>query len=252
MLQERGDTDPRVLGGEHLLEQVLFESESGVERALQPAVDRQLGQALGDHGATGQLGRQHQRPGVQLVGPHHLVDQPDAQRLVGGDLAAREHELLGLGGADEARQSLRAAAAGDDPEQDLRLAQLGSLRGNPQVARQRQLAPTAQGEPGDGRDHAPGDRRHGVERPPEAATHRPGLGRATELGDVGAGGEDAVAPGDDDGSRRVAGQVPGRRLELSQQLTGQRIHLGIVERDKCDAVVATLDVDERGVGGHGP
>ena len=38
----------------------------------QALVDRPLGEALGHHGARGQLGRQRQRPVVQLVGGHHL------------------------------------------------------------------------------------------------------------------------------------------------------------------------------------
>jgi hypothetical protein len=48
VLEERRDADAGVLGREHLGEQILFQSEAGVERPLQPAVDRSLGQPLRD------------------------------------------------------------------------------------------------------------------------------------------------------------------------------------------------------------
>src|SRR3712207_8464167 len=49
-----------------------------------------------------------------------LVDQADAQRFLRLDLPPGEDELLGPGGPDEPGQALRGAAAGDDPQQDLR------------------------------------------------------------------------------------------------------------------------------------
>src|SRR5262245_25482325 len=87
VLEERRDADAGVLGREHLGEQVLLQGEAGVERPLQPAVDRTLGQPLRNHRTSGQLPRKSHRPCVQLVGRHHLVDKSDTQRLVGGDLA---------------------------------------------------------------------------------------------------------------------------------------------------------------------
>ena len=44
-----------------------------------------------------------------------------------------------------------------------------------------------------------------------------GLVRALELGDVGAGGEDALPAGDDDGARRIGCQRLGGLLQLGEQ-----------------------------------
>ena len=82
----------------------------------------------------------------------HPVHEPESQRLLGVDSPAGEHELHRALLADDARQTLRAAAAGDDPERDLGLAELGRLGGDDHVAQQRQLAPAAEREPRDGRD----------------------------------------------------------------------------------------------------
>ena len=132
------------------------------------AVDGTLDQRLGLQRASRNLGGQCERPLVQRLGRHHLVGQADAQRLVGLHLAAGDHHLLGPAGPDQSRQALRAAAAGDDPEQDLRLAEHRPLAGDAVVARQRQLAPAAEGVAADGGDHEPGIVGDGVERGVEA------------------------------------------------------------------------------------
>ena len=69
-------------------------SDPGGQRAPQPLVDGPLGQAVGHHHAPGQLGGRGE-PVVQLVVGHHLVDQADAQRLVGPHLAAGQDQILG-------------------------------------------------------------------------------------------------------------------------------------------------------------
>ena len=78
------------------------------------------------------------------------------QRLLGLDLTPGEHQLLGPGRPDQAGQPLRAAAAGDDAEQDLGLTEHGPLRRDPVVAGQRQLAAAAERVAGHGGDHHPG------------------------------------------------------------------------------------------------
>ena len=141
---------------------------------------------------------------------------------------------------DEPRQALRAAAAGDDAEQDLRLAEHGPLAGDAVVARQRQLAPAAERVAADRGDDEPRDRGDGVERGVEAGGDRLGLARPAELADVGAGREDPLATGDHDGAGRVGGQVVGRRAQLGEQLLRQRVHLRVVQRDDGNAVVTSL------------
>ena len=75
---------------------------------------------------------------------------------------------MALLGADQPRQPLRAATAGDDPEQDLRLTEHGPLAGDAVVARQRQLASSAEGVAADRGDDEPRDLGDGIERGVEA------------------------------------------------------------------------------------
>ena len=56
------------------------------------------------------------------------LTMPELVRLGGADAAPGEHQLHRALLAHHAREPLRAAAAGDDPEQDLRLAELGRSR----------------------------------------------------------------------------------------------------------------------------
>ena len=69
----------------------------------------------------------------------HRVDEPRLARLVGVDPAPGEDQLHRPLLAEHARQPLGAAAAGDDPERDLGLAELGRLGGDDQVAGEREL-----------------------------------------------------------------------------------------------------------------
>ena len=89
-----------------------------------------------------------------------------------------------------------AAAARHDAEEDLRLPEHGPLAGDAVVARQRQLAATAEGIAADGGDHEPVEGGDGVVGGVELLGDRPRFGLAAELGDVGAGGEDPLSSGD--------------------------------------------------------
>ena len=131
-------------------------SASGPSR---PCVDGPLGQRLGDarRPAASSAASANARRSSTSVGGDHPVDQADAQRLVGVDLAAGEDQVLGPGRTDQAGQPLGAAAAGDDPEQDLGLAELGGVADDPEVAGQRQLAAAAEGVAGHRGDGDPRD-----------------------------------------------------------------------------------------------
>ena len=74
------------------------------------------------------------------------VDEPEARGLLGADRVADEVHLQRLVLADEPRQALGAAEAGDDPELDLGLAEERRLGGDAHVAGHRQLAAAAEGE----------------------------------------------------------------------------------------------------------
>ena len=118
-----------------------LELQAGGEVGLEPAVDRLLRRPQRERRAADELRGQLARGGVDLVGRHHLVDQADPQRLLGADEAAGEDEVLGPGRADQPRQPLGAAGAGDDAEQDLGLAELGV------VAATRKSAHSASSQP---------------------------------------------------------------------------------------------------------
>ena len=98
-----------------------------------------------------------------------LVDEPEPQRLLGVEAAAGQHQLHRPLLADHAREALGAAAAGDDPERDLGLAELGRLGGDDHVAEQRQLAAAAEREARDG-----GDQRRAARGDAAARTRPPG------------------------------------------------------------------------------
>src|SRR5205085_6056893 len=72
---------------------------------------------------VGELARPGQGGVEQLVVGDDLVCKADPLRLPGVDRIAGQIELERLCLADEPRQALRAAEAGDDPEVDLRLAE---------------------------------------------------------------------------------------------------------------------------------
>src|SRR5690606_27496336 len=96
--------------------------------------------------------------------------------------------------ADDARQALRPAAAGQDPEPDLRLSEPGRTGRDPEVARERELAPAAERVPVDLRDRRLRELGEDLEDP--APVHGIALleGRALgEFGDVRARNEGAVA-----------------------------------------------------------
>ena len=90
---------------------------------------------------------------IRLAGRHHARHQAGALGLGGVHHAAGQDQVHRLGLADRARQPLRAADAGDDAELDLRLAELGVVGGDDEVALHRELAAAAERKAGDRRDH---------------------------------------------------------------------------------------------------
>ena len=103
--------------------------------------------ANGERRLRRELARPGERGVEQFVVGDEAVGEPDLVRLLGADRIADQVHLERLRGADEAREALRAAEAGDDPEADLRLAEAGRLRRDPEVAGHRQLAAAAERGP---------------------------------------------------------------------------------------------------------
>ena len=152
----------------------------------------------------------------------HLVDEAQPLGLGGVDPPPGQHQLHRPLLADHARQPLRSAAAGDDPERDLRLAELGRLGGDDHVAQQRQLAAAAERE---ARDR--GDQRRPASRRAAARTTAAGWRsdsskvRSAHRPDVGAGGEHLVAT-----RRSRCSGPPGRRRSASTAVASSSISSG--------------------------
>src|SRR5690606_16727551 len=105
-------------------EQVTLQRQAVGEINLQSLVDRGLGgpERVGwpvDEPTRVRVSRRE-----HLSGGDHLINQADSQRLVGGDGAAGENQILGAGRADQTRQPLSASRTRYHPKLDLRLPQL--------------------------------------------------------------------------------------------------------------------------------
>src|SRR5438445_3087293 len=144
LVEERRHAGFGVVGAEDVGEEIVLDVETTREARLEAVVDRPLGERERHRRPAGQLAGQRERLVEDVGRRHHPVDQADAQRLVGRHLATREDEVLGARWAHQTGETLRGAPARDDAEQDLRLAELRVVRGDAQVARERELAPAAE------------------------------------------------------------------------------------------------------------
>ena len=170
-------------------------------------------------GAGGQRGGPREGAVEDGLGRHHLVDEPDGERLVGPHLAAGEDQVLGPAGPTRRASRCVPPPPGMMPSR---------ISGWPSVAfslamRKSHASASSQPPPSAkpviGRDGGAGDGGDGVEGAEEQLTDQLGLGAgdhlvgrlAAELGDVGAGREDPVAAGDHDGAGRVVAQRLGGR-----------------------------------------
>ena len=147
---------------------------------------------------------------LQLVVGHHLVDQADAQRLVGPHLAAGQDQVLGPGRPHQPGRRWVPPPPGMTPSSTSgwpKRAFSGAMRRSharassqpPHRAKPDTAAMTHRGM-------APATR-----RAHEGAAHLPGLVGATELASVGAGLEQAVAAGHDHGAGRNGSPARRRR-----------------------------------------
>ena len=91
--------------------------------------------------------------GKRLAGRRHLADHAHAQRFGGAEHPAGHQQQHGALAADQARQFLRAAAAGQDADLDFGQAEAGALAGDDDVGAQRQLQPAAERKAFDRGDH---------------------------------------------------------------------------------------------------
>ncbi len=180
------------------------------------------------------LAREGDRALAQLALLDELVDHAPGVRLLGAERRSRKDRLQRRLRADQARQALRAAGAGDEAELDLGQAELGRGNGDAVVADQRDLEAAAERcavDRGDDRLRAVLDRGLRVRQ----ARARE---RLAEFGDVGAG--DEGAPGADQHDRLDGGI--GRRLRMPSRkpvahLRRQRVHRRRIDRQDGDVAL---------------
>ena len=134
-------------------------SSSGRSRVVR-ASSRRI--ADGDGRARGDRPGDPERRLAQLLARHDLLDEPPVVRGRGVDEVAGHVEVLRAPDPDEPRQPLRAAAAGDEAELDLRLPELGVVGDHADVAAHRELETSAEAEAVDRRDERRARRVHAV------------------------------------------------------------------------------------------
>ena len=109
---------------------------------------------------------------------HDSLDEPPRVGSLGVDEVARQVEEHRASLADEAGEALRPAAAGDQPELDLGLAERRVVRADPYVAAHRELQAAAEAEAADRRDERRARGVHPVTEPLDPA-RRAALARPT-------------------------------------------------------------------------
>src|SRR5512135_1263371 len=170
---------------------------------------------------------------VEEIAFDDLVDHAERLRLLGRYRVAGGHHLDRFGGADHARQALRAARAGQDAELYFRQADLRLGQRDAVVAAECELEPAAEGEAADRRDQGL------FHRVLLLVDHRQ-VGRRhllVELADVGAARERLFAADDDHRLHRGVGLgLPQAFHDAGAQRVAQAVYRGVVEGDDGDAV----------------
>ena len=161
------------------------------------------------------------------------------------DELAGHVEVLRAADADETRETLSAAASGDEPELDLRLAELRVVGRDADVAAHRELEPSAEAEPVDRCNERRARRVHPVPELLDPAGRaalvriRCRLAQRRELLDVRSRDEGALAGADEhDRADAVVGvETVDLGFQLVEERRRERVHRRVVDRDDGDRAV---------------
>src|SRR4051812_30021068 len=123
LLEERLHPLLLVGGGEAETEEVALVGDAVLDRQPLAGPQGLLGDLEGERALRRDLVGELERLRAQLLGGDDHLDEADLLRLGGGDHVAGEDQPHGVAGADQAGEALGAAAAGDQAEVDLRLAE---------------------------------------------------------------------------------------------------------------------------------
>ncbi len=189
--------------------------------------------------------------GELLVGDD-AVDQPPLKRLRGGDAFAEHRHLGGARHAHAGGHEQRGAPVGHQADVDEGKQEVGALRGDHEVAAERQRAADACGgavDAGHHRQRQLADRVH--DRVVALGQHLVDVGPAlgglldAEVLQVGAGGEGASGARDHHGARRVVlACLPQCGEQVAAELLVPRVQrLRAVELDRGDPVGVDRQVD---------
>ena len=191
----------------------------------------------------------------QPIGRDQPIDDPEAGRGLRVKRLARQQQFHRLLPADQARQALRPAVAGQEAERDFRDAEaVFALRGKAEIGRERDLQATAQAMTTDGGDehfrrvlHLEQDFVHVQDR------HRPRLGGdAAEHPDVGPGAEELgqVRHQHRRADRFIEPDLIDGGIQVVDELPVVRIRRRAIEVDERHAPLLLADRDNPGRGGR--
>ena len=231
-------------------------ARAAVKAAAAAAGSRDLGRSaratLRVSPRRGFRARESDGAGQQLA-VHNLIDDPFRQRAFRADVLAQRAHFNGRGHAAKARQALRSASAGNDPQQHFGLSHLGGGHGHAIVAGHGELQAAAQRGAVDGADHrlgaildAPQQRMHAMRAVDGNFAVRDGA----EDFDIGAGDE-RVARADQHNGREPGDRSPRapRPHRCLRHAGTERIHGRIVDGDDGN-LIANFIVNEFGHGVH--
>src|SRR5712691_2464360 len=153
LFEEGGRALLLVLGGSAKSEVGSLEQQAFVLARLQPLVHRLERELDGDRSIGYDLVQDRFGAGDQIGRRNHFVDEPDTKGLLRADHLPGKNELERAALADQPRQTLRSAAARNESQGDLGLAELRGVHREPDGAGHRGLAATAERKAVDGRDH---------------------------------------------------------------------------------------------------
>ena len=209
--------------------------ETAAERRQHQRLDPAVGSACGGGHLVGQL----IGPGGQFGVGHHLGDQPPLRRLLRRQGPVGQHQLLGLGDADQPRQEVGGAAVGAQPDLGVGHRERRRLGGEDEVAGDRDGEARAGGGAVDRGDH---HRVHACERRDrtvqvvgDALDVLPAVRRRRERLEIASCAEESARAGEYHDLRRVG--VTALR-GIGQLASHRVVHavcgIGPVQRDPRD------------------